>query len=433
MAQDLKNKTDIAGLVAQARKNTVGRRKWFVVATGAALVLVGGLLFLFPKDDAPRYLTQVVQRGALTVKVSTTGTLQPVTQIDVGSELSGIIESVFVDDNSVVSKGQLLARLDTSRLKDTVQKSAANVEKAQAQVAQAAATHLEAVLLRDRLLALKNKTAGVLPSGTELDAAQASVSRAVEAFNSAKAAVREAQAALNSDQTNLAKASIVSPISGMVLSRKIDPGQTVAANFQSPVLFVVAQNLAKMELEADVDEADVGSIAQGQRASFSVDAYTGQRFEGRITRVGFGPKIKDGVVTYKTLLSVDNNALKLRPGMTASAQIITHERSNATLIPAAAFRFTPTTTGSGQNKGNASLLQALQSRPSQESTSRTRSSSDASQQKSSENTQRVWVLRGGKAVPVEVVTGLSDGNQAELISGDIQVGEQVIIGQQEGN
>jgi len=431
MMQQSTKKLDIASLVEQAHKTAINRRKWLIVTVLVVVCLLAGFLFLFPKSEAPRYLTQVVEQGTLTVKISTTGTLQPVTQIDVGSELSGIIDSVLVKDNSLVNKGQVLARLDTSRLKDTVQRSVANVQKAQAQVAQAEATLREATALRDRLLALKNKTAGVLPSDTELDTAQASVSRATESLSSAKAAVSDAQAALNSDRTNLAKASIVSPINGMVLSRKVDPGQTVAANFQSPVLFVVAENMAKMELQADVDEADVGSITQGQRAAFSVDAYVGQRFEGHVTRVGYGPKIKDGVVTYKTLLSVNNADLKLRPGMTASAEIITHERSNVTLIPAAALRFTPKTLGSKQNKGNASLMSILQPKPPQGNTSSTRPSKNVAQQNMPENSQRVWVLRDGKAVAVPVRTGLSDGNRVELISGDIQKGEQIIIGQQE--
>jgi HlyD family secretion protein len=419
MMQQSTKKLDIASLVEQAHKTAINRRKWLIVTVLVVVCLLAGFLFLFPKSEAPRYLTQVVEQGTLTVKISTTGTLQPVTQIDVGSELSGIIDSVLVKDNSLVNKGQVLARLDTSRLKDTVQRSVANVQKAQAQVAQAEATLREATALRDRL------------SDTELDTAQASVSRATESLSSAKAAVSDAQAALNSDRTNLAKASIVSPINGMVLSRKVDPGQTVAANFQSPVLFVVAENMAKMELQADVDEADVGSITQGQRATFSVDAYVGQRFEGHVTRVGYGPKIKDGVVTYKTLLSVNNADLKLRPGMTASAQIITHERSNVTLIPAAALRFTPKTLGSKQNKGNASLMSILQPKPPQGNTSSTRPSNNVAQQNMPENSQRVWVLRDGKAVAVPVRTGLSDGNRVELISGDIQKGEQIIIGQQE--
>jgi HlyD family secretion protein len=243
--------------------------------------------------------------------------------VDVGSELSGIVDTLHVDENDSVKKGQVLARLDLARLKDAVTKSRANLASADAQVLQAAATVAETRAKLDRMRRVAELSGGKVPSRSEMDGAEADHKRAMANETSARAAVAQARATLQSDDTNLGKAHIRSPIDGVVLARKIQVGQTVAASFQAPVLFTLAEDLAKMELQVNVDEADVGQVEVGQKAVFSVDAWPGRAYTAVITRVGYGSQVSDGVVSYLTILEVDNADLSLRPGMTGNAEITT--------------------------------------------------------------------------------------------------------------
>ena len=279
-----------------------------------------------------------MQRGNLTVVVTATGTLEPVNQVDVGSELSGIIDIVEVDYNDRVELGQVLARLDTDKLQAEVLQSQAALEAAQAKILEAQATVLETHLKSQRCDRLAVKK---MCSQEDVDSSVAAYKRARAEEGSARAQVAEARAKLGADQTNFAKAVIHSPIDGIVLVRNVEPGQTVAATLQAPVLFTLAEDLAKMELHVDVDEADVGLVEAGQTAHFTVDAYPERTFPARITQVRFGSQTVDGVVTYETVLNVDNSDLSLRPGMTATADITVKRIENAILVPNAALRFTP--------------------------------------------------------------------------------------------
>ncbi len=396
-----------------------GRWLW---PTGALVVIaVAAWLFLRTGEDkaAPRYTTEAATLGTLVVKVSATGNLQPTNTVDVGSELSGIVDKVYVDDNDEVNKGQILAQLDLSRLQDAVAKSRASLAAAEAQVLQAQATVAEARATLSRFRQVSQLSGGKVPSKTEMDSAEANLKRAEANVASVRASVTQARATLQSDETNLGKASIRSPIRGVVLSREVDPGQTVAASFQAPVLFKLAEDLTKMELQVDVDEADVGQVRAGQKATFSVDAWPGREYSAVITRVGYGAQEAEGVVSYLTVLEVANDDLSLRPGMTGTADITTLTRENALLVPNAALRFTPAASDAAEKKSGGSVMGALLPRMP-------RQTRKPRQVDSNSGAQRVWVLQDGQPAAIDVQTGATNGRVTEVTGGALKAGMQVI-------
>jgi HlyD family secretion protein len=396
-----------------------GRWLWL---TGALIVIaVAVWLFLRTGGDkaAPRYTTEAATLGTLVVRVSATGNLQPTNTVDVGSELSGIVDKVYVDDNDEVKKGQILAQLDLSRLQDAVAKSRASLAAAEAQVLQAQATVAETRATLSRFQQVSQLSGGKVPSRTEMDSAEANLKRAEANVASVRASVTQARATLQSDETNLGKASIRSPIRGVVLSREVDPGQTVAASFQAPVLFKLAEDLTKMELQVDVDEADVGQVKAGQKATFSVDAWPGREYSAVITRVGYGAQEAEGVVSYLTVLEVANDDLSLRPGMTGTADITTLTRENALLVPNAALRFTPAATDAAEEKSGSSVMGALLPRMPRQ----TRKPRPAS---GNSGAQRVWVLQDAQPVAIDVQTGATNGRVTEVTGGALKAGMQVI-------
>ncbi|WP_257388526.1 efflux RND transporter periplasmic adaptor subunit [Tahibacter caeni] len=391
------------------------RRRVLVVLLALALaaaVAYGVWSSLRATTNAPLYQTAEATRGDITVSVTATGNLKPTTQVDVGSELSGIIESVAVDANVQVRSGQVLARLDTARLRDQAEKSRSAVTTAQAQTRLAEATAREAELALQRLRGIARLSAGKLPAAAELDAAEAALERARAAVAGAAADTLQARAALHADETSLAKASIRSPIDGVVLTRKIEPGQTVAASLQAPVLFTIAQTLSQMELDVDVDEADVGGVREGMEATFAVDAYPARTYRAHVRRVDLGSQVKDGVVSYVTVLDVDNTDLSLRPGMTATAEIVTATVRGAVLVPSAALRFQPEE--QSQAQGSGSLVERLLPRMPRATTA-----------KSPRGAHQVWILRDGAPQAVDVVVGASDGQLTEIVSG-LAAGTRVI-------
>ena len=395
--------------------------RWLAVAA-ALSVLAGAAYFLLRSANqatAPQYVTEEVYRGDLVVTVSATGKLQPTNQVDVGSELSGMIQDVFVDDNDRVAKGQVLARLDISKLQDQVAKSRAAVAAAEAQLQQMQATEAEARAHRARLQQVAELSGGKVPSKSEMETAEAVVNRAIANVANARASIAQAEAQLKSDQTNLAKASIRSPINGVVLARKVDPGQTVAASLQAPVLFTIAEDLSKMTLEVDVDEADVGRVRQDQNATFTVDAYPDRRYPSTVTRVGYGSQIKENVVSYLTVLSVDNADLSLRPGMTGTAEIITAERRNVLLVPNAALRFSPAAQQAAAKKSGG-LVGAMLPRPPRQQPRPPAAAPPKGE------AQRVYVLRDGLPVALAITVGPTDGRVTEVIGGELREGMPVI-------
>ena len=373
-------------------------------------------------ETAPQFQTEALAQGQLRVTVSATGKLAPINQVDVGSELSGTIETVLVDHNDRVTKGQVIARLDVAKLENQVAKSKAALSSAEAKVLQAAATLRETKANIERLRQMAKISTSRVVTPAELESAEASFDRAMADQAGAQAAVAEARATLRSAETDLNKASIRSPIDGVVLQRKVEPGQTVAASLQAPVLFVLAENLAQMELQVDVDEADVGQVRDGQSAIFTVDAYPNRSYPATIRQVRFGAETVNNVVTYKTILNVANDDLSLRPGMTATAEILVSERENVLLIPNAALRFTPPTTETTQPKEG--LVASLLPRPPR--LPNLRRTTPVGKNKRSANRQ-IWVLRDTQPQALEVTIGASDGRMTEVQGAGLTVGMPVII------
>ncbi|MEW5837700.1 MAG: efflux RND transporter periplasmic adaptor subunit [Pseudomonadota bacterium] len=379
------------------------------------------------QNNAPRYATETATRGDLVVKVSATGNLEPINQVDVGSELSGILEAVLVDDNDRVTQGQVLARLDARRFQDQVNKSRAALASSQAQVDVALATVTETRSQLQRLRELSKRSNGQMVSASEISTAEANLARALANVELARANVQQAEATLNSDQTNLTKTVIRSPINGVVLARKVEPGQTVAASLQAPVLFTLAEDLKRMELNVAVDEADVGLVKIGQNAVFSVDAWRNQRYPASVTRVNFGSEVKEGVVTYPTVLQVNNDDLSLRPGMTATAEITTQKRENALLIPNAALRFKPEAFAQKPANAPTSVISSLMPRMP-----RSNSQRGGKSEGKANGVQSIYLLRDAVATPVEIKVGLSDGKMTEVLGGDVSEGDKIITGQAMG-
>jgi HlyD family secretion protein len=391
------------------------RRPAIIGGLVAAGLVVAVLILWGQSGDATRYVSDPVTRGDLKVVVTATGSVQPTNQVDVSSELSGIVRTVLVDYNSPVEVGQVLAELDTDKLEATVASARAGLTAALARVSEAEATVLETrrELERKRTLAARE-----ISPAHELDVARAAHERAVAALASTRAEVGVAEADLKLNETDLAKACICSPIDGVVLRRNVDPGQTVAAALQAPVLFSIAEDLKQMEVQVDVDEADVGKVAQGQTATFTVDAHPERRFPATIRDLRFAAETVQGVVTYKAVLTVDNSELLLRPGMTATAQIAVHEVENALLVPNAALRFSPESEDSGEQGG---LLRRFLPGPPQ--------FRPASVPEETGPARQVWVMRAGAPVAIDVITGATDGSRTEILGGEIAEGEAVIVDQ----
>jgi len=396
-------------------------RRWWLVAAIVSILIVMIALFWgqwSDSSDAVQYKTEEIKRGNLTVIVTATGTLQPTNEVDVGSELSGIIKTVEVDFNNKVKVGQILAKLDTSKLEAQVTQSRATLESAKAKVLQAQATVSETRSKLSQLRRVQKLSNNRVPSQIEMDAAEAALERAMADEASTKAAVSQSQATLDANLTDLSKAVIRSPVNGIVLKRNVEPGQTVAASFETPVLFKLAEDLTKMELHVDIDEADVGHIQETQKATFSVAAHPNRLFEARIVQARYGSSTISGVVTYETVLKVDNADFSLRPGMTATADITVKKIDNAVLIPSAALRFTPAT--QGEKQASTGLLGAILPHPP----------SGGIQQRNNDigkNTKRIWLLRDGKLSAVSVMIGSTNGGKTEILSGDVQPGMMVVV------
>lgn len=433
MDTETSNSTDIARTLREGLQGPPAWQKYAKWGVLAALVLIAGYFFFARGDNkAQTYITQDVTRGDLTVTVTATGNLEPRNQVDIGSELSGTVGKVNVDVNDEVKQGQVLAVLDTTRLKAQVLQQESSLASAEARVVQADATTKEAKANLARLQKVRELSGNKLPSQQDLDVAEAAVARAGGEAAAARAAVAQSRASLEAVRTDLRKTEIRSPINGVILVRSIEPGQTVAATMQAPVLFIMAEDLKKMELHVLVDEADVGTVEVGQEASFTVDAFPNRRFNARITRVAFASSntkssassssssaasaTSTGVVTYEAVLEVDNPELLLRPGMTATAEIETTNIQNALLIPNAALRFTPEgasgangAPGANQSRGPLSAIMPMP---------RFRMGGNRQQQGSGRRMGKAYVLEDGKPALVMFRAGATDGRMTEVLPFD---------------
>jgi HlyD family secretion protein len=395
----------------------------------AAVLLVALATLLFARrEPPPSFATQQVQRGDLRVTVSATGNLQPTNEVEVGSELSGLVTEVNVDNNDQVTRGQVLARIDTARLQDSITQSKASLQSAIADVAQAEATAQQTKAALARFEEVHALSGGRVPSAAELDTAKAEYARAIAGVRTAEAGVARARAQLSSDQTQFSKALILSPVTGVVLSRQIEPGQTVAASFNAPVLFVIAEDLSAMRLDVKVDEADVGQVAAGQSATFQVDAFPGRTFPAQVERVDVGANAgsttsssSSTVVAYTAVLAVNNSDSTLRPGMTATAEIVTSEKKGVLLVPNAALRFSPDG-GAKERTGVTKVLMPGPPRGTANAQSREVKIGRGS-------AQQVHVLGAdGQPQPVAVTTGDTNGTLTEVTGDSLHEGDAVITG-----
>ena len=420
--------TDIDALLGRKPRSRWRRLlKWGAISLGVLLLLLLLSRCLRPPPP-PRYATAPVERGDLTVTISATGNLAPTNQVNVGSEESGLVDKVYVRNNDHVTKGQPLAQLDLSRLRDALIQSQAALQAAQATVLQGSATLEQTTANLAREEQVYRISGGRVPSRTELDTARADRARAVANLAQAKAQVAQARAAVSTNQTSLAKGTIYAPVTGVVLSRQVEPGQTVAAAFNVATLFTIAEDLSKMKLGVKVDEADVGNLRAGAPATFTVDAYPGRTFPATVERVDLGanatPTINSAgatvaatttVVAYTATLSVNNPDQLLKPGMTATAEILTEHKPGVLLVPEAALRFSPA-------NGKAASAGILGPPPGLGPTKKTATIGKGAR-------QQLWVLAAdGKAKPIPVILGDSNGSRTEVSGPQVHAGLKVITG-----
>jgi HlyD family secretion protein len=350
--------------------------------------------------------TEKVDSGDLTATVTASGNLNAVSVVEVGTQVSGTIQEIYVDYNSPVKAGQLIAQLDPSVLRSQLVESRANLEVAEAGVGSAGASLVDA---ERKLKRNQELYARKLISQSELEDSDTNVLLKRAQLREAKARVTQAQAALERAQTNLDFTRIASPVDGVIVSRQVDVGQTVAASFQTPTLFSIARDLTRMQIDTSVDEADIGRVAEGQDVDFYVDAFPEELFTGKVVQVRIAPATTDNVVTYTVVIHVDNDGLRLKPGMTANVSIKTDKRQNVLRIPTAALRFRPP-----QDLLDTLSIASADARP--------RASS------SSLNTGNVWVVRDKQLDrKVFVQTGISDNSRIEIVSGDVRDGDELAV------
>jgi len=372
------------------------KKKSIIITVILIVILTAGVFsFLRKGNNVPKFKTQNMTKGDIRATVTATGTVNAVTTVLVGTQVSGTIKTLYVDFNSPVKKGQLLAQIDPSTFEAQVGQAKANLSLAKANVEKSEAALVDAkrTMERNKILFARN-----LIARSDLDTAETNYQSALAQLSASKAQVEQAQAALRLADTNLLYARIISPVDGTVISRNVDVGQTVAASFQTPTLFNIAQDLTRMQIDASIDEADIGKIMVGQPVEFSVDAYPEDNFRGRVSEVRNAPTTVQNVVTYDVVVKVDNPDLKLKPGMTANVSIILSDKKEILRVPNAALRFRPSEK-MGEKQKDATVRKGA----------------------------AVWILENGKLKRISVETGISDGNYTEILSGDLKEGSPVIL------
>jgi HlyD family secretion protein len=394
-------------------------KKKALVIGGVALLLAaaGGYLLLRPAPAKPAWKTEKIARGDVRETVAATGTVNPLTTVNVGTQVSGTIREISADFNSRVKKGQIIARIDPSLLAESVKQAEANLSAAQANLDRARSTAEDArrTLERNRDLFTRG-----LVARSELDSAQTASEGASASVRSAEAQASQAEAALSNAETNLRYTDIASPVDGVVISRAVDVGQTVAASFQTPTLFTIAEDLTRMEIHTSVDEADIGRVREGQTVEFTVDAYPDKPFEGRVFQVRNAPVAVQNVVTYDVVVRVANPDLLLKPGMTANVTILTAEKKGVLLLPAGALRFKMPESAA---KTAAPSEKGPPGEPGNGASAAGREGKTGAGAKGSS----VWAMVGGAPQRVRFQPGLNDGAFTEVLSGDLLEGQEVLL------
>ena len=387
-------------------------RTWIVVLSVAAIAGAGAVYYrLNASTDSPTVMTGVVTRGAVIETVEATGTLQPVDTVEVGSQVTGSVKTLGADFNSRVTTGQVLATLDPASLQAQVDQASATVARLAAEVNRAKVTLADAETKLRRAEALSRDQ---LISDADLDTARTTRDAAQASVVSAQAQVVQSRASLDQARVSLGHTIIRAPSAGVVLSRNVEVGQTVTSGLQTPTLFVIARDLQKMELQASVDEADIARVAPGQTVAFTVDAHGARQFTGRVSQVRLQPLVAQNVVSYTTMIDVENPDLALKPGMTATVRIETARSDDTLRVPAAAVRFRPT----------ADVLQAMGSAPSTAQAAR-----GASQSRRSPGAGgAIWTLADGRLSRVPVEVGVSDGGLVAVNAPALAEGATVVTG-----
>jgi len=423
---------DLAAIVKTGASRPV--LKWFIIAICITAV-AGGAWYYKSRDNGedagPVYVTQPLERGGISIKVTATGNLAPINQVTVGSELSGTAAEVYVDTNDLVKKGQPLAKLDTTKLQQQTERSKAVLLAAKARVSQAQATLKESEASHARLLELHRISDGQTPSKAEMETSEATVDRSHADLESAEASVAQAEADLKSVERDLGKTIISSPVDGTVLTRKLEVGQTVAASFTAPELFIIGEDLRKMELNVAVGEAEIGRLEKGQAAEFTVAAWRQRTYSASVKKVLFGSVIVNNVVTYSTELEVNNDDLSLRPGMTAVAEIFINKKDDILIVSNAALRFDPAVAaklGKAEDDPKRTLVQSLSPGGGRRwGRGGGGGGAPAGSEPDPKKGARIWVLKDGKPVEFQVTTGIADDSHTEITGEGLTEDMPVII------
>ena len=414
----MQNKDLLEELESFSSKKRINR-KFIYIATAIVSFLAIVLFFIFNgnnKSNKIEYITKKVTQGDLSVVVSTTGNLNPTNSVEIGIEVSGTLKEIFVDFNDEVKAGQILAKIDTVKLQSQVDSSTAALAIAVANQKESQVLLNNKKTLYDRTLNMYKNSGGKYPSKNELDDTRFSYEAAIESLEAAKAKVLQAQSNLKTDKQNLEKASVKSSIDGIVLNREVEVGQTLAATMSAPKLFTIAKDLTNMDLIVSIDEADVADIKKDLPVTFTVDAYPNKVFNGKVKQVRLNPVDTNGVVTYETVVSVDNEDLLLKPGMTATAKIITKESKNKLLIPNGALRFKPKM--QEQKNGGVNLVGPNMNRPA-----------NVARDLSKKELAPVFILENNQPKRVMVKVLDSDGKLTSIESEELKVNDEVIISQ----
>jgi len=425
-----------------------------IIISAAILVIIAGVvlvlsLFSRNKNDISKYEKKAIDKGNIEALVITTGSLNPVTTVDVGSQVSGRIDKLYVDYNSQVKEGQIIAELDQSQFITRVKQNEANYQSAEASLEKAKITLENTKKKYDRALNLFEKD---LISFEEKETIETQYYSARADIQSSEARLEQAESQLDSSKVDLTYTIIRSPIEGIVINRRVNIGQTVAASFQAPVLFQIANDLSKMQVECSVDEADIGKVKEGQKVRFTVDAFPDENFTGKVSQVRYSPEIVQNVVTYTTIVEVDNPEMKLRPGMTATASVVTGEAKNVLRVPNSALRFNPSLSPEEMQELMASMMQEMRERRGGSSRPEgSRPEGDAHRQAAQrpESGQhasgmrgfsmqgarmrqfaRVWMEDENRKLKMAFVrTGVTDNSYTEVVSGNLKEGQLVITGE----
>jgi len=396
-------------------------KKYIIIAVVALLIAVAGGYFFKNRKSEISYKTAKIERGTIVSTVSATGNVSAVTTIQVGTQVSGTIQKIYVDYNSRVRKGQTIAEIDPSLFNAAVEQSQGNFLSAEANLQKAKVTLADA----ERTLQRNKKLlAGGIISQGDYDLSETAWQSAKASLTAAEGNLAQTRGALMQARTNLSNSIIRSPVNGIVISRAIDVGQTVAASFQTPTLFTIAQDLTKMQIEVSVDEADISRVKLGQLAIFTVDAYPEQSFNGKVVQIRSSPVINQNVVTYVVVVNVDNRELKLKPGMTANVSVVVAQKDDVLKIPPAAFRFKP--------KGGERGAESAKGKPGAASAPAgkgVREGGGKPCERKGGGDQVLYVLKDGKPSAISVRTGIANSSSIELVEGGLKDGDEVIIEQ----